>query len=121
VRLLHVIGWLAPRYGGPAGWVPRLSVEVAERGHDVEILTTNADGPGTLDVPVGRTFDWAGAATTFHPLSTPRRYLTSWAMLADLHRRVATFDIVHVHSLYRFHTIAVAVVARRRRVPYVIW
>jgi glycosyltransferase involved in cell wall biosynthesis len=28
--------------------------------------------------------------------------------------------VVHVHSLYRFHTIAAAVVARRRHVPYVL-
>ena len=120
MRALHVIGWLAPRYGGPAGWVPQLSVEVARRGHEVEIVTTNADGSGALDVPLGRALDWAGATTTFHPLSAPRRYLTSWPMVADLWRRMAAFDVVHIHSLYRFHTIAAAVIARHRHVPYVI-
>lgn len=120
MRVLHVIGWLAPRYGGPAGWVPQLSVEVAKRGHEVEIITTNADGSGVLDVPVGRAVDWAGAIATFHPLSAPRRYLTSWPMLAELRHRVPTFDVVHIHSLYRFHTIAAAAIARRWRVPYVI-
>jgi len=115
-----VIGWLAPRYGGPAGWVPQLAAQVAKRGHEVEIVTTNADGAGALDVSVGRALDWAGATTTFHPRSAPRRYLTSWPMVADLRRRVAAFDVVHIHSLYRFHTIAAAAIARRLQVPYVI-
>lgn len=120
MRVLHVIGWLAPRYGGPAGWVPQLSVEVTKRGHEVEVVTTNADGSSTLDVPVGRAFNWDGATTTFHPLSAPRRYLTSWPMAVDLWRRVAAFDVVHIHSLYRFHTIAAALIAHRSRIPYVI-
>ena len=115
-----MIGWLAPRYGGPAGWVPQLAAQVAKGGHEVEIVTTNADGPGTLDVPLGRALDWDGATTTFHPLSRPRRFLTSWTMVADLWRRVKDVDVVHIHSLYRFHTIAAAVIARRLGVPYVI-
>ena len=41
-------------------------------------------------------------------------------MLADLRVRVADFDVVHIHSLYRFHTIAAAATARHRRVPYII-
>jgi glycosyltransferase involved in cell wall biosynthesis len=120
VRILHVIGSLAPRYGGPSGWVPQLAAQVAKRGHEVEIVTTNADVAGTLDVPLGRAIDWAGAPTTFHPLSTPRRFITSWSMLADLRRRVRACDVVHIHGLYRFHSIVASMVARRRQVPYVI-
>jgi glycosyltransferase involved in cell wall biosynthesis/SAM-dependent methyltransferase len=120
VRILHVISWLAPRYGGPAILVPQASVGLAERGHHVEIATTNADGPGVLDVPTGRLIDWAGAAATFYPISMPTRYGTSWPMLADLRRRASTFDLIHVHCLYRFHGLAAAAAARSQGVPYVI-
>ncbi len=120
MRILHVIPWLAPRYGGPAISVPQASVALAERGHHVEIVTTTADRPGVLDVPAGRLIDWAGAAATFHPISTPRAYVTSWPMLADLRRRASTFDIVHIHYLYRFHGLAAAAVARSQGIPYVI-
>jgi glycosyltransferase involved in cell wall biosynthesis len=41
-------------------------------------------------------------------------------MLSDLRQRVEGFDVVHIHALYRFHTVAAAAVARRRGVPYVI-
>jgi glycosyltransferase involved in cell wall biosynthesis/uncharacterized protein YbaR (Trm112 family)/SAM-dependent methyltransferase len=120
MKILHVIGWLAPRYGGPVVVVPELSAKLARRGHAVEIVTTNADGSGVLDVPTGRAVDWAGTTTTFHPLVAPRRYLTSWAMLADLWHRVSDFDVVHIHSLYRFHTVAAVAAARWARVPYII-
>ena len=120
MRILHVIGWLAPRYGGPPAVVLQSGASVASRGHEVEVMTTNVDGRGVLDVETGRAVEWAGVTATFHPLSVPRRFLTSWPMLADLRHRVADFDLVHIHSLYRFHTIAAAVTARRRNVPYVI-
>ena len=41
-------------------------------------------------------------------------------MLADLWQRVPDFDVVHIHTLYRFHDLAAAIVARRNHVPYVI-
>ena len=112
--------WLAPRYGGPVMFVPELSHALAERGHHVEIVTTNADGRNVLDVPTGRTVDWAGASAVFHGLSQPRRYVTSWSMLADLLNRAPAFDLLHIHYLYRFHGLAAAYVARSRMIPYVV-
>jgi glycosyltransferase involved in cell wall biosynthesis/SAM-dependent methyltransferase len=83
-------------------------------------VTTNVDGEGRLSVPLGQPVVWKGATTTFHALSAPTRYLTSWSLLADLRHRMASFDIVHINTLYRFHGLAAAAVARRRGVPYVI-
>ena len=120
MRVLQVIPWLATRFGGPAILVPQASVALAGRGHHVEIVTTNADRPGVLEIATGRAIVWAGATTTFHPLSRPRRYATSWPMLADLQRRVSTFDIIHIHYLYRFHGLAAAVACRSHGIPYII-
>jgi glycosyltransferase involved in cell wall biosynthesis/SAM-dependent methyltransferase len=100
--------------------VPQASVALGERGHHVEIVTTNADRPGVIEIETGREMDWAGAAATFHPLSMPRSYATSWSMLADLRRRVSTFDLVHIHYLYRFHGLAAAIASRSHGVPYII-
>ena len=41
-------------------------------------------------------------------------------MLEDLRERAATFDIVHIHGLYRFHDLAAATVARHQGIPYLI-
>ena len=120
VEILHVIPWLAPRYGGPVTFVPQAAHALAERGHHVEIVTTNADGRDVLDVPTGRTVDWAGASAVFHVLNQPRRYVTSWSMLADLLDRASDFDLLHIHYLYRFHGLAAAYAARSRKIPYVL-
>lgn len=120
MRILNVIGWLAPRYGGTTEVVSESCGWLTARGHEVEVITTNVDGRAVLEVPIKRALDWAGVTATFHPLSSPRKFLTSWSLLADLRQRLSQFDIVHIHSLYRFHTIAAATVARRRQVPYVI-
>ena len=120
MNVLHVIGWLAPRYGGPAIVVPNLCVALASHGHRAEIVTTNADGDDRLPVPLRQPISWAGATATFHALSVPAWYLTSWSMLAGLRRQVGGFDVVHIHTLYRFHGVAAAVAARRKGVPYVI-
>jgi glycosyltransferase involved in cell wall biosynthesis len=120
VRILNVIGWLAPRYGGMREVVTQSQRWLTARGHQVDILTTNVDGDGVLDVATGRRVDWEGVSATFQPLSLPRRFLTSWPLLANLRRSAGTYDVIHVHGLYRFHTIAAASAARRRRVPYVL-
>jgi glycosyltransferase involved in cell wall biosynthesis/SAM-dependent methyltransferase/uncharacterized protein YbaR (Trm112 family) len=120
MRILHVMPWLAPRYGGPAVSTPKIVAALSSLGHDVEIVATDADGRGVVDAPTGRRVDWAGAAVTFHPRSWPRRYLVSWPLLRDLWQRSSQFDVVHIHCLYRFHTIAAVLAARHARVPYVI-
>jgi glycosyltransferase involved in cell wall biosynthesis/SAM-dependent methyltransferase len=112
--------WLAPRYGGPATLVPQLSSRLEARGHEVEIVTTNVDGAGALDIPTGRLTEWAGAAVTFHPIFPPRKYLTSSSMLADLRIRLSTFDVIHIHCLYRFHDVAAAAVTRLEKTPYIL-
>jgi glycosyltransferase involved in cell wall biosynthesis/SAM-dependent methyltransferase len=120
MRILHVVPWLAPRYGGPALSTPKIAAALSSLGHDVEIVATDADGPGVVDAPTGRRVEWGGAAVTFHPRSWPRRFLVSWPLLRDLWQRSSQFDVVHIHCLYRFHTIAAVLAARHARVPYVI-
>lgn len=120
MRILHVIPWLSERYGGPAVLVPQAARALDQRGHHSEIATTVADGRGVVSVPTGEPVAWHGATATFHPLSPPRWYKASLPLLVDLWRRTATFDVVHIHYLYRFHGVAASATARLRGVPYVV-
>jgi hypothetical protein len=54
--LLHVVPTYFPavRYGGPIHSVHGLCAALAARGHDVHVFTTNVDGPGDSDVPLGQ-------------------------------------------------------------------
>jgi glycosyltransferase involved in cell wall biosynthesis len=112
LRILHVIGSLDPRYGGPSTSTPRLCAELASRGHHVELLTTSPDGPAEMRS--------AGVAITCRRLHWPRGWAASAGLGRWLHRRVREFDVVHVHNLYRFHTWWTARCCRRAGVPYLV-
>jgi glycosyltransferase involved in cell wall biosynthesis len=112
MRILHVVGSLDPRYGGPSTTVPRMCSALAARGHHVELLTT---GPG------GRVEATVDDVTVVRQrLHQPRSWAASAGLGRWLRRRVRDFDVVHVHNLYLFHTWWAARCCRRARVPYVI-
>jgi glycosyltransferase involved in cell wall biosynthesis len=120
MRILHVIPWMAARYGGPPAVVLQGAAALQRRGHEVEIITTAVDGPGTLPVPLGVPVVDRGVPIYYYGLVRPRWYLTSPAMCLALRSRVATFDVVHVNAFYRWPTEVACLASRRRRVPYVL-
>lgn len=120
MRILHVIASLAPRYGGPSTVAPEMCRALLDRGHQVELLTTDRDGRGRLPVPTARPVDWHGVPTTFFRAHWPHSYAASVGLGAALRKRVVEFDVVHVHSLYLFHAFAAGRWCRRVGVPYVV-
>ena len=54
MRILHVIPAYLPavRYGGPMFSVHSLCQALAARGHELQVFTTNVDGPGNSSVPI---------------------------------------------------------------------
>jgi glycosyltransferase involved in cell wall biosynthesis len=118
MRILHVIGSLAPRYGGPSIVAPAMCGALAARGHHVELATTDMDGSDALPVPVQRTI--AEVPVTFRRVHWPRSYAASLGLGAWLRRHVERFDVVHIHSVNQFHTWVAARYCRRTGVPYIV-
>jgi glycosyltransferase involved in cell wall biosynthesis len=116
MRILHVIATLDPASGGPANIVPHMCAALARRDHSVEIFThRNGDAEAEKSVDTGD-----GVTTTWHATRGPRSYPISAAMARSLRQRISDFDVVHVHGLYRFHTLLASRLCCRRQVPYVI-
>ena len=65
MKILHVIPSVAPRYGGPSQAVYTMCRALQDRGTEVLIATTNADGSGTLPVALGEKIVYQGAQTIF--------------------------------------------------------
>jgi glycosyltransferase involved in cell wall biosynthesis len=123
MRILHVIPTMSARYGGPAKACREMAMALAGRGHDVEIFTTNYDGfggyvePSVTSVAVGQQ---QMAIRTF-PIDLPPDYFRISRPFAQaLSQEVGRFDLVHIHSLYLFTTLAAGFYARRRGVPIII-
>lgn len=120
LRVLHVLETLSPRYGGPVSVLLALAGAQLQVGHEVTILTTNADHPrGVLREPGWDAMAQGAVPVYYAPVQfAPLRF--SRQLAAYLKRAVAQFDIVHVHGLYRFPPTYAAWQARRQGVPYVV-
>lgn len=122
MKLLHVVPtyWPATRYGGPIHSVHGLCAELARRGHDVAVYTTNVDGPGVSAVPIGVPVDRDGVAITYFATGAGRRFYRAPMLGLALARSLPDFDVVHAHSAFLWPPLAAAHAARRSDVPYVL-
>jgi glycosyltransferase involved in cell wall biosynthesis len=121
MRILHVVPTYLParRYGGPIVAVHGLCKALAARGHEVDVFTTNVDGPGTLDVPVSTPVAVDGVNVRYFVSEHPRLYW-SRGMRTALAESMHAYDVVHIHSVYLWPGVAAAKAARAAKVPYVI-
>lgn len=92
----------------------------AQLGNEVGIITTNQDGRGTLDVPVGNPVRWDGVEIRYFSIHVPKFWYASFPMARALKERIPGVDIVHIHSMYMFHTAAAARYCARFRIPFVL-
>ena len=120
LRILHVVSIVAPRYGGAGIASQSIAHCQAKAGHSVTLWTTNVDYPkGRLSVPsktdvledglVKRHF-----SVQFSPL------LISLPLRTRLKHQIRSFDIVHIHGLYRFPVSYAAWQAWKAGIPYII-
>lgn len=122
MRLVHVVPTYFPavRYGGPIWSVHSLCKALVRRGHDVEVVTTNVDGPGNLNVPVGHAVDLEGVAVHYFPSRLGRRLFWSPQMKNHLHRTIPTANFVHLHYIFLWPTLVAARLAERYSVPWCV-
>jgi glycosyltransferase involved in cell wall biosynthesis len=122
MKILHVVPTYYPavRYGGPIRSVHGLTSALAARGHDVNVYTTNVDGGGISPVALDRPVLVDGVNVWYFATSVGRRLYRSPRMAHALHANIASFDIVHLHSVFLWPTSAAAKMARKAGVPYVL-
>jgi glycosyltransferase involved in cell wall biosynthesis len=121
-RVLHVSAYYAPayRYGGPPRSIHGLCRALCRHGVDVQVFTTDADGPGRLppDVTAAAAFD--GVPVRYFPRDWPLTPIGSRTMLASLPAALGTADLVHIHGLWNRAVWGAARAAYRAGVPYVL-
>ena len=122
MKILHVVPTYYPavRYGGPIRSVHGLASALAAQGHNVHVYTTNVDGEGVLPVPLDRPARLDGVTVWYFATSVGRRLYRSPGMRQALGLNVASFDIVHLHSVFLWPTSVAAQAARKAGVPYVL-
>ncbi|NEW07155.1 glycosyltransferase [Paenibacillus sp. SYP-B3998] len=120
MKILHVLPHLATRYGGPVKAGIEMASSLVRLGHEVSIFTTNIDGPGNLDVPLDAPVFKNGVEIRYFPVQQPRFWHTSLALARALKKEIPKYDIVHIHSLYLFHSLVTGHYCRKFNVPYIV-
>lgn len=122
MKILHISPSYFPaiRYGGPIYSVHGLAKAQVQQGHHVEVFTTNVDGKANSDVPIGIPTNLEGVQVSYFSSPILRRLFFSFTMYQMLEKRLAEFDIIHLHSIYLWPTSIAAFVARRKKIPYLL-
>lgn len=94
------------------------AIALAERGHEVVIATTDRDGSSRLG-PVDMIQD-SRIPVVWERVHFPKFWAASIPLAHSLSQLIRDADIVHIHSLYLFPTLAASRIAYARNVPYVI-
>lgn len=120
MRVLHVIPSLSLAHGGPTRALAMMERALTAEGVTVETVTSDDDGPrGRLIRPLAVPVMENGVARRYFP----RRigfYKASPALGRWLAGHVRDYDLVHIHALFSYSSIAAARAARRAGVPYVL-
>jgi glycosyltransferase involved in cell wall biosynthesis len=119
MRILHVIPAVAARYGGPSTAIWPMASALRQLGNiDVEIATTDADGPGSSLTAADLPRD-AGVVHLFRR-NRGEGFKYSSALCTWLNSHSCEFDVVQTHSNWNHPVAAACQAARRAGVPYII-
>ena len=120
MRVLHVVTSVSVKSGGPSN-VSGLVRWLTKSGADATLLTTNTDPQERLDVPLNRPVIRDGVTHVFHDVWTiGGRWALAPSMMRTLRKTVGTYDLVHIHWLYNFPSLAAAWAAVAAGVPFVV-
>jgi glycosyltransferase involved in cell wall biosynthesis len=121
MRILHVIPSLSPSSGGPSVALPAMARSLVLLGVNVTVLTTDDDGPGRrlADARHGVELDQGGWNLIRFPKQT-EFYKVSLPMRRWLHAHVHEFDLVHIHAVFSFVSLAAGRAAAAAGVPFIV-
>lgn len=120
MKILHVLPFVAPRYGGSSTGILSLCKSLSELGVDVSIFTTNIDGKYDLDVPLGQEIIQDGYKITYFQVLQPRYFFYSFQMARALRIRIREFDLVHITTIYSFAALMAVRHCRKHKIPYIM-
>ncbi len=115
MKILHVTQFFSPVHGGSAEVPYHLSKELAKRGHEVTIYTS--------DYKLSQDYISSIPSVEVHPFKT----WSSWAnlyvtpgIINRAREETRHFDIIHMHNYRSFQNLVIAHYARKYGIPYVL-
>lgn len=120
MKVLHIVASLAPRYGGPSISTYQMAKALVQQGLKVWIWTTNVDGNGRMDVPIGHPVKKGGVSIVYNNVYPCNRFGFSPSFAKAISASVCEFDIIHIHGVYSFPALVTAIYAHKHGIPYIV-
>ena len=122
MKVLHVIPSLSPNLGGPTQVALQIVKSLRHQGIDAEIVTTNNNGSGILDVPLNQLIEYHGAPVWFLPAFpySLKEYIFSTALTRWLWVHIDNYDVLDNHYLFSYAPTCAAAIARWKKIPYTV-
>ena len=123
MKILYVCSYYKPAYvyGGPAKSIATMCEALARQGAQVTVLTTNADGDRSLDVPLEGPVDVDGVTVHYYPTAggLPRTFFYSPALARACEGMVREHDIAVLESFFTHPTAPAVKACRKWDKPYI--
>lgn len=119
LNVLHVIPSISAAHGGPSRAIAAMERALTAAGVNVTTATTDDDGPGRRLRRDDR-FAVVNGATRIYIRKWTNFYKVAPGIVPWLWRNARRFDVIHIHAMFSFTSVAAGVVGRLRRVPYVV-
>lgn len=100
-------------YGGPIYSAFYLLRGLVKLGHEVQVLTTNANGKEALDVPVNEPVNLEGMKVYYFRENV--RHLFSTSLLLHLRKKIKNADLVIVQSVFSYPTALALLISRMNK------
>jgi len=123
MKILHIVPTYFPavRYGGPIYAIHQLCMATVKLGHEVDVFTTNRDGCGVLDLPLGIPVPRNKVQIYyFQCFGLLRFWYFSPKMKEALSEKISEYDFVHIHSVFLWPTLIASMMARKKKISYCI-
>lgn len=120
MKILIVIPALGIVYGGPSKIVAELAQALGNHGIDIDIVTTNANGSTTLDVPLHTWVIEKSYRVKYFPYWQISEYKFSWSLTGWLCQHIADYDLVHTNAIFSYPVLPAHWICQLHRVPYIV-
>ncbi|MGA2308592.1 MAG: glycosyltransferase [Candidatus Bathyarchaeia archaeon] len=115
MNILQVVPFFSPVHGGSSVVPYNLSKELAERGHDVTLYTSNYK----------LSWEWVKSLSKvnvypFKTRSNLAEFYVTPGIMNHMGEEIKRFDIIHLHNYRTFQNIIVSRYAKKYNVPYVL-
>jgi glycosyltransferase involved in cell wall biosynthesis len=117
MKILHVISVLSPKFGGLVSALYQLSKELAKKGHEVTIVTSDY----RIDTNFAKNIEEYGIKViSFRTVVNFGLFIYTPSIKFWLKNNIKSFDVIHLHEFRSYQNIEVHNFAIKFGIPYII-